>query len=592
MTENKIVIQKNIFLVNDADKLILVKNGKCVSISKQNSIVKTEQLQSHYERIGTPIHAVVGIMESKETNFLIAVDSVSLIGTIMGNKVYKIESFIYYPFYTKNVPINNFDKDCIKKINNFLQRNTLYFSDTYDLSLSYFSLAKNNFVKLSESNLFSHSNTKFVWNLNNTTQIDNVLLSEFVFPIINGFIGIKNSKSYEKEFSYAVISRKEHKRSGCRFIVRGADLNGNTANFAETEQSVILYNTLNSEYNVYSYLQIRGSVPLIWSQLPNLQLNPPIVISSSYSENSQAFNRHFTSVINSYDRVTIVNLIDKKSYQKLLGDNYNDYYKKFKQSLVTNSNNNNLNLSNSNVNNPSESIDYSWFDFHAECKKMKYENIGKLLKTNCVSSSLSSHEFSHLTFKKELLNSNSNSNLNESNSLLNNSSYAFLASNSLKIVARQNGVFRTNCIDNLDRTNVVQSVFARQFLHKILYRLKLSEMPHGNPFEEFVGSFENTFRICWGDNGDIISKAYSGTNALKRDFTRTGKRTIKGNLDDGVNTCTRFYINNFCDGYNQDCQDFFLNSLNHRKKNFKTHSTMFVKLLIFLFLQAKIKNMV
>lgn len=29
---------------------------------------------------------------------------------------------------------------------------------------------------------------------------------------------------------------------------------------------------------------------------------------------------------------------------------------------------------------------------------------------------------------------------------------------------------------------------------------------------------------------------YTGTNALKTDFTRTGKRTIKGAIDDGVNS--------------------------------------------------------
>lgn len=559
MESNNIVIQKDIFIINDADKIILVKNNKCVSISKQNFIVQSEEYQSHYERIGTPISGIVGIVDSKDTSFLIAIDKVSLVGTIIENKVYKIESVLYYSFYTKNTPNNANDNQCIESINNYFKRNTLYFSNGYDLSLSNYCLAKNNYVKQNDSNLFSFSNVKFVWNYNNSQKIDNELLKDYLFPIINGFVEIKNCNSYEKNFEYVVISRKEHKRSGCRFIVRGADLNGYTANFSETEQIVVMYNSTSYEYNLYSYLQIRGSVPLIWSQLPNLQLNPPIVLSSSYSENTQAFNRHFTSLINSYDKITIVNLIDKKSYQKLLGDNYNDYFRKFKQTLIISSNNN--------VNAPkSDCIDYAWFDFHAECKKMKYENIGKLLKTNCVSSALSLHDLSHLVFKKAINNSD-------------DSKEKSTFYKSLNVLSRQNGVFRTNCIDNLDRTNVVQSVFARQFLHKIIYKLKLSDMPHGNPFEEFVGSFESIYRYCWGDNGDIISKAYSGTNALKRDFTRTGKRTIKGSLEDGINTLTRFCINNFNDGYNQDCHDYFLNNLNPRKNTFKNHSTFLVNLL-------------
>lgn len=36
------------------------------------------------------------------------------------------------------------------------------------------------------------------------------------------------------------------------------------------------------------------------------------------------------------------------------------------------------------------------------------------------------------------------------------------------VVSVQQGVFRTNCIDCLDRTNVVQSMFARQsLLHQL-----------------------------------------------------------------------------------------------------------------------------
>lgn len=47
-----------------------------------------------------------------------------------------------------------------------------------------------------------------------------------------------------------------------------------------------------------------------------------------------------------------------------------------------------------------------------------------------------------------------------------------------------------------------------------------------------------------------MSSLYSGTGALKTDFTRTGKRTILGALNDGRNSLQRYYINNFKDGYN------------------------------------------
>jgi len=46
---------------------------------------------------------------------------------------------------------------------------------------------------------------------------------------------------------------------------------------------------------------------------------------------------------------------------------------------------------------------------------------------------------------------------------------------------------------------------------------------------------------------------YTGTPALKTDFTRTGKRSRQGEFQDAKNSIKRYYIGNFTDGYNVDC---------------------------------------
>lgn len=51
---------------------------------------------------------------------------------------------------------------------------------------------------------------------------------------------------------------------------------------------------------------------------------------------------------------------------------------------------------------------------------------------------------------------------------------------------------------------------------------------------------------------------YSGTGALKTDFTRTGQRTKAGALQDLSNSLTRYVKNNFKDGQRQDAFDLFL----------------------------------
>ena len=47
-----------------------------------------------------------------------------------------------------------------------------------------------------------------------------------------------------------------------------------------------------------------------------------------------------------------------------------------------------------------------------------------------------------------------------------------------------------------------------------------------SPYPEF----EKVFKNLWANNADAMSVLYSGTPALKTDFTRTGKRTKVCNL--------------------------------------------------------------
>ncbi len=57
--------------------------------------------------------------------------------------------------------------------------------------------------------------------------------------------------------------------------------------------------------------------------------------------------------------------------------------------------------------------------------------------------------------------------------------------------------------------------------------------------------------VVWADHGDTVSRAYAGTGALKSDFTRTGKRSREGALQDGYNSVERYFRNNFFDGDRQ-----------------------------------------
>ena len=126
------------------------------------------------------------------------------------------------------------------------------------------------------------------------------------------------------------------------------------------------------------------------------------------------------------------------------------------------------------------------------------------------------------------------------------------------IMLQQRGCVRTNCMDCLDRTNVVQSVISRNILLKQLKKFNLLKdfvIEKKDPFLPFPGSLEEAFRELWTNHANQLSILYSGTCAMKTDFTLTGKRTIKGALNDGVCGVKRYVINTFLDGYYQDCLD-------------------------------------
>jgi len=130
--------------------------------------------------------------------------------------------------------------------------------------------------------------------------------------------------------------------------------------------------------------------------------------------------------------------------------------------------------------------------------------------------------------------------------------YFYLESSHGEPAELQAGAVRTNCMDNLDRTNVAQAAIAKWTLNRQFRRLGIFG-EHESVDDHETLSID--LREMWADHADLISRAYSGTGALKTDFTRSGKRTKAGALDDGYKSVLRYLKNNFLDGARQDAFD-------------------------------------
>lgn len=77
-------------------------------------------------------------------------------------------------------------------------------------------------------------------------------------------------------------------------------------------------------------------------------------------------------------------------------------------------------------------------------------------------------------------------------------------------ICNQNAVFRVNCMDCLDRTNVVQTAIGRSVMESQLVKVGL--VP---PYTPVPDQLKVPFMVLWANNGDVISRQYAGTNALK-----------------------------------------------------------------------------
>jgi len=226
---------------------------------------------------------------------------------------------------------------------------------------------------------------------------------------------------------------------------------------------------------------------------------PPTLELQSGVSHRDCFTRHFEVQKQKYGQQVIINLIDQKGAEGRLETQLKAVCNQVSDA----------------------DLFYEAFDFHKECSKMRYDKLQTLMDRLAQYQ----EQFSYFVLSREGL-----------------------------VLGRQSGVFRTNCIDCLDRTNVVQSMLARNNLQTALVRFGvLGE----NARVEHQAVFENLFKNVWADHADMISIQYSGTGALKTDFTRTGKRTKQGVLEDGRRSLIRYFKNNFADGFRQDSLDLF-----------------------------------
>ncbi|XP_066164650.1 phosphoinositide phosphatase SAC8 isoform X5 [Oryza sativa Japonica Group] len=381
----------------------------------------------------------------------------------------------------------------------------LYYSYDRDLTLNLQRASKLPAGRVHKP-LWKQADPRFVWNKNLLEEFIEAKLDEFIIPLVQG--NIQNLRYFHCLFFYSYLyfsltaqfslkeapvritlfSRRCNRRLGTRMWRRGANLEGATANFVETEQ-LAEYEGLMS-----SFIQVRGSIPLLWEQIVDLSYKPCLNIIE-HEETPKVVQRHFHDLSQRYGDTVVVDLTDKQGDEGNLSNAFAAEMERI------------------------PNIRYVHFDFHHICRGGNFDNLQVLY--------------------------------NQIEEAIQKQGY-FLINSKGEIFLEQSGIVRSNCIDCLDRTNVTQSFLARKSLDLQLQRM--GALSSSGSISQ-SGDISDTFKKMWVEHGDELSLEYAGSYALKGDLVRYGRQTLPGLIKDGMSALSRYYLNNFHDGVRQDALD-------------------------------------
>lgn len=106
----------------------------------------------------------------------------------------------------------------------------------------------------------------------------------------------------------------------------------------------------------------------------------------------------------------------------------------------------------------------------------------------------------------------------------------------MEYIRKKGIIFRVNCLDCLDRTNLAQYMLFSYFL------------PHDL----------EVLRHMWKRNGNALSNFYTGSDALKAELSNKGKLSLMGRMNDLLISAKRMIKNTFSDKMKQRCIDVLL----------------------------------
>ncbi|WFD08063.1 phosphoinositide 5-phosphatase [Malassezia vespertilionis] len=501
------------------DEIVLafaVADGRCtLTMLRARDLEWSQHVRLTSQR--SPLHGLLGLLNVQKDTFLVAVSSADRVGAVSEHQtVWRVHGVAFLclnrahtdAFDTPNLGTRSASEEACDAMQKYLTSGNFYFAErgAFDLTQRFQSKTEERTLRF---------DSMYAWNaymmeplLQYRTRLDATARAELdkasMFLLtIHGFVGTQPVSYGTGTATLAVISRLSARRAGTRFNARGIDDQGNAANFAETE-TVLVCGDL-----VYSYVQLRGSVPIYWEQQGLQALNARIQITRSDAAVQPAFNKHLEQLLEEFGHVFVLDLLGTRDAETQLSSAYVRFVDKLR------------------VQHPE--LRYYNFDLHAIAKSAggldgARAELGRL---NNVQKQQQVDMYTLLDLRKK------------------------------RSVYQQFGVFRVNCFDCLDRTNVVQGCLSQTALRNFLVRCDARD-PALEQLQQAPAQHDALWRAhghLWAENGDALSQISTGTGSLNSGFTRGAKKSFAGLLSDAAKSASRMYMNNFQDRAKQQAID-------------------------------------
>ncbi|KPM04803.1 SAC domain-containing protein [Sarcoptes scabiei] len=539
-------------------------------IQFEDTVYTTDELNAyriqegfdHSKKIQTIVaFGIVGFVRFMEGYYLILIVKRRCIALIGAHCIYKIEDtkMVYVPNEEKTILD---EMKCLKVFANVDLKSDFYFSYSYDLSntiqynlMSDRSEEHRNLVygfgtpntawerncsptieseivsfRQSDRNIYINPNMKFVWNEFLLEPMNDVH-NDFFLYICYGFVGQVALPIEGRNLMLTLIARRSKKYAGTRYLKRGVNCDGYSANEVETEQIVHDGNISSFRHGLFSsYVQVRGSVPIYWSQnIAKMTPKPSINIDIN-DPFFEAAGKHFNHLMHQYGSPIIVfNLVKRKEKHLQESILYNEF-----ESLIEYLNQ---------FIPRKHHIMLVGYDM-AKSKKQNDNVINYLaIIANYLMKKTGFFQNRLFTIEQNICCDIANNHRACDNG----------GSKSIRSL-HQTGIIRVNCVDCLDRTNTAQCVIGTVALSYQLYSMGVLNEPELSFDSGCVQLLEELYE----DHGDTLALQYGGSQLVHRMKTYRRSAPITTQSKDIMQSLSRYYSNAFEDWNKQTAINMFL----------------------------------